>query len=364
VGRLITLTGPTAADVRDIMVEGESGLLAVCDRAGIRYRYVPSKRRIYFPDYGGRALMISADRPDRYRGVQSDTIWADELAAWRYADDAWTQLMLGMRIGTDPRAAATTTPRPSRFLKALIADASTVVTWGTTYQNLENLHQRFKEQVIKRYEGTNLGRQELEGELIEDVEGALWSYTTIEATRITDPQMITGLKRTMKRVAVAIDPATTSGPESDQTGIAAAGLGPDDHVYVYAGYGLNVTPDTWARSAIQLYLDLEADVITAESNQGGEMVRKVIKDTARAMGVDVNVRLVHAYRGKVIRAEPVSALWEQGRAHMLGTLKEMEDQLCVFPVAQDEYDDIVDALVHAVVAARGSGRRTGKMTGV
>lgn len=363
VAREITLTGPTAADVRDIMVEGESGLLAVCKRAGIRYRYVPSKRRIYFPDYGARALLVSADQPNRYRGVQSDTIWADEVAAWRYADDAWNQMMLGMRIGTDPRACATTTPRPTKFMKSLIAAIGTVITRGKTYDNHANLHERFKTAVIRRYEGTNLGRQELEGELIEDVEGALWSYTNLEATRITDVQMIGALKRTMKRLAVAIDPATTFGEKSDQTGIAAVGLGPDDHVYAYAGYGLQVSPDQWARSAIQLYLDLEADVITAESNQGGEMVRKIIRDKAKEMGVDVNIKLVHAYRGKVIRAEPVSALWEQGRAHILGNLKEMEDQMAVFPVAEDEYKDIVDALVHAVVAVRGSAPR-GQMRGV
>lgn len=204
--------------------------------------------------------------------------------------------------------------------------------------------------------GLSAFRREAQHE-VDEFEGGLWERKRINDTRISDTQMIAGLRRTMKRIAIGVDPATTHGEQSNKTGIAAAGLGADDHAYVFAGYGLRATPDVWARSAIQLYLDLEADLITAESNQGGEMVRKVILDTARTMGVTVRVRLVHAHRGKRIRAEPVSALWEQGRGHIIGLLPELEDQLVRFTGEPADEDDIVDALVHAVVAVRGSGPR-------
>jgi phage terminase large subunit-like protein len=349
----ITLAGPTSGDIHKVMLRGESGLLTILDREGIDYHYVQDKS-VSIPTYRAEIVLVSAEHPDRFRGLQHDTVWADEIAAWRYLAYAWSQLVFGARLpGGPPQIVATTTPRPLKALKAIIANTSTRMTTGTTYENFGNLDETFHE-LLEQYEGTNMGRQELMGQLIEDVEGALWQSSRIDETRIHNPVIAAYLRANMKRIVVAVDPATTYGPGADLTGIAAAGVSDSEHVYVFAGYGLRVSPDAWARSAIQLYLDLEADCITAESNQGGEMVRKTILDTAKEMGVDVAVHLEHAKVGKRIRAEPVSALWEQGRGHVVGQLPELEDQMSSFTgdPTLDEEDDIVDALVHAVTKAR------------
>src|SRR5690348_6377087 len=196
----LVIAGPTAADIRDIMIEGESGLLAVCDRAGVTATYMPTKRSVVFAG-GAKAILVSADEPKRFRGLQCDTFWADELASWRYPD-AWDQLQLGHRLGEDPRGIVTTTPRPIPIIKTLLTDPATVVTRGSTYENAANLAGRFIEQVARRYEGTTLGRQELYAEVLEDVEGALWHRALIDAARVK-PDDVPALEQ----VAVAVDPA-------------------------------------------------------------------------------------------------------------------------------------------------------------
>lgn len=342
--RRIVIAGPTAADIRDIMVEGESGLLAVCERAGVHAEYNPSKRRVTFAN-GATAVLVSADEPKRFRGLQCDTFWADELASWRYPE-AWDMLMLGHRLGDDPRGIVTTTPRPIPIVKDLIKDSATVVTRGSTYENRENLADRFMEQIIARYEGTTLGRQELYAEILEDVEGALWNRALIESGRVRDMPALA-------HIAVAIDPATTHGEKSDETGLSVAGRHGNSiasDIYVPYIAGGRWTPNEWANRALDLYERYEANEIVAESNQGGEMVKHTISTAAKDRGMRVpKIRLIHASRGKQVRAEPVVALYEQGRVHHVGVFASAEDQMCTFPVGTDN-DDQVDALVHAVTA--------------
>ena len=342
--RRIVIAGPTAADIRDIMIEGESGLLAVCERAGVIAEYNPSKRRITFAN-GATAVLVSADEPKRFRGLQCDTFWADELASWRYPD-AWDQLQLGHRLGSDPRGIVTTTPRPIPLIKDLLKDGNTVITRGNTYENKANLAERFIEQITRRYEGTTLGRQELYAEVLEDVEGALWNRALIDRSRVAHVDLVPE----MAQIAVAVDPATTHGEKSDETGLAVAGRGADGAFYVHHISGQRSTPNEWANKALDLYERYEANEIVAESNQGGEMVKLTIVNAARDRGMRIpRIRLIHASRGKQVRAEPVVALYEQSRVHHIGVFGAAEDQMCTFPVG-DDHDDQVDALVHAITA--------------
>lgn len=337
--RRIALVAPTAADARDVMVEGESGILAI-SRAGNRPDYEPSKRRLTWPN-GAVATLFSADEPQRLRGPQHDFAWCDELAAWRYPE-AWDMLMFGLRLGADPRAVVTTTPRPTKLIKALIADPKVVVTRGTTAENRDNLAPAFLDQIVRRYQGTRLGRQELEAEILEDVPGALWSRALIEAARIVEvPEL--------SRIVVAIDPAAGSGENSDETGIVVAGKDADGHGYVLADLSGRYTPTEWARTAIAAWRSHAADRIVAEVNNGGDMVEA----TVRMIDPNVPFTAVRAARGKVARAEPVAALYEQGRAHHLGTLPLLEDQMCGFAGDFDRAKagyspDRVDALVWAL----------------
>ena len=317
--RRIALVAPTAADARDVMVEGESGILAVSP-AGSRPIYEPSKRRLTWPN-GAIATTYSADEPERLRGPQHDCAWCDEMGAWRYPE-AWDMLMFGLRLGTDPRVMVTTTPRPTRLLRTLIADPTTVITRGSTYQNRANLAGAFLEQIVKKYEGTRLGRQELNAELLDDVPGALWTRALIEAAR---PPMGFVLPD-LVRVVVAIDPAASSGEDADETGIIVAGKDKEGRGYVLADLSGHYTPTEWARVAIAAYRAHGADRIVAEINNGGEMV----ENTIRVVDENVAYTGVHASRGKVVRAEPVSALYEQGRIRHMGAFTQLEDQMCEF----------------------------------
>jgi len=339
----VALVGATASDVRDVMVEGESGLLACCQRAGFGAEYNPSRRRIKFAN-GAVAYTYSADEPNRLRGPQHDGAWADEIAAWRYVD-AWDQLMFGLRLGTDPRVVATTTPRPIKLVRDLLsreASGAVAVTRGSTYDNRANLAEAFFEQIITRYEGTTLGRQELMGELVEDIDGALWNRSLIQHVAPDDvPEL--------RKIVVAIDPATTFGEGSDETGLCVAGIAHDGTVYVLDAMGVRVSPGEWARMALALYRQRQADRIVAESNQGGEMVRGTLVNALAPGELRPRIELIRASRGKTVRAEPVVALYEQGRVRHVGAFPKAEDQMCAFPVATD-HDDQVDALVHAITA--------------
>lgn len=336
----VALVGETAADVRDVMVEGESGLLAISSPR-FRPKYEPSKRRLTWPN-GAMATTYSADDPEQLRGPQHDAAWTDELAKWRYAQEAWDNLMLGLRLGERPQVVATTTPRPIKLIKALLADESVAVTRGATYDNLVNLAPTFRRKVVARYEGTRLGRQELYAELMEDVPGALWSQEMIEAARVTAAPTLT-------RVVVAIDPAVTSGENADETGIVVMGVDKDGQGYVLADLTCRASPEAWARRAIGAYDRYEADVIVAETNNGGELVRSVLTAAARTAERPMPAyKAVHASRGKRTRAEPVSLLYEGGKVHHVGMFPALEDQMRTFVPDQDDGSpDRVDALVWA-----------------
>lgn len=336
----IALVAETAPDARDVMVEGPAGLLACHDKA-FRPTYYPSKRSVEWPN-GAQAILFNAVEPDQLRGPQFDAAWCDELAKWRYAEQTWDQLQFGLRLGEHPRQIVTTTPRPIAVVRRLINDPDTVVTRGRTYDNAANLAAPFLKQVEERYGGTRLGRQELEGEVLDDMPGALWNREIIDNCRKPEHPVL-------DRIVVAVDPATTAGEESDETGIVAVGVARDadgyNRGYVIADRTMKGSPEEWARAAVQLYHELDADRIVAEKNQGGDMVASVL----RAADLNVPVTLVHASRGKVVRAEPISALYEQGRVHHIGRFDKLEDQMCLFSRDVERTPgnspDRVDALV-------------------
>ena len=317
--RRIALVAPTAADARDVMVEGELGILAISPDHE-RPLYEPSKRRLTWPN-GAIATTYSADEPERLRGPQHDAAWCDELGSWRFPE-AWDMLMFGLRLGIDPRVMVTTTPRPTRLIRSLVDDPKTAITRGTTYANRANLAGAFLDQIVKKYEGTRLGRQELNAELLDDVPGALWNRGLIEAAR---PPMGFVLPD-LVRVVVAIDPAASSGEDADETGIIVAGKDKDSRGYVLADLSGHYTPTEWARIVVSAYRAHGADRVVAEINNGGEMVEA----TLRVVDDNVAYTGVHATRGKVVRAEPVAALYEQGRIRHMGAFTQLEDQMCEF----------------------------------
>lgn len=332
----IALVAETAADARDVMVDGESGILA-CAPPWNRPRYEPSRRRLTWPN-GAIATTYSAEEPDQLRGPQHDTAWCDELAKWRYPE-AWDQLQFGLRLGSKPQCVVTTTPRPTPIIKALVVDPLTVVTRGSTYENQLNLAAPFIQQILKRYQGTRLGRQELNAEILDDAPGALWKRDQIERLRRNAPDRF-------KRIVVAIDPSVSRQAEGAETGIVAVGLGHDDHGYVLADNSLvQPSPEQWGSEAVKLYRLLQANLIVAEVNNGGDLV----ESNLRTIDPNVPVEQVRASRGKDVRAEPVASLYEQGRVHHVGSLPLLEDQMCQWEPGVSAWSpNRVDALVWAV----------------
>ena len=338
----VNLIGATADDARDVMVLGESGILAVCP-PWERPEYRVSQRKLIWPN-GAESLIFTADEPDRLRGKQSTKLWCDELAAWRYAD-SWDQSKFGLRLGTKPQAVITTTPRPTALVKEIIADAHTVVTRGNTLENRANLAAPFIDAIIQKYEGTRLGRQEIDGEILEDNPGALFKRSDIDRNRVVAAP-------DLRRIVIAIDPAAKSVVGSDDTGIVVAGVA--DVAGVNHGFILDdktmtlAKPEEWASQAVALYKTWKADRIVAEGNNGGEMIESVI----RSKDGNVPVTIVTATRGKEIRAEPVSALYEQGRIHHVGNFARLEDELCEWD-PQDKTaasPNRLDAMVWAITA--------------
>ena len=326
-----------------------SGLLAV-HRAHERPGWTPSRRRLEWPN-GTVAHVFSAEDPDSLRGPQFAAAWSDELAKWRYADQAWDMLQFGLRLGDAPRQMVTTTPRPIPLLKRLIADAGNdaepiVLARLTTQENRSNLAPSFLKAIVGRYRGTRLGRQELDAELIEDRPDALFRRSTIEQCRVQAAP-------DLARIVVAVDPPAGSRRGGAACGIVAVGTGSaadtDSHsLYVLADSTVSgAKPVAWAHRAIALYHRLAADRLIAEANQGGDMVAAVLRE----VDPGVPVRLVHARRGKWLRAEPVAALYEQGRVHHVGALPELEDEMCDFGLtglSGGRSPDRLDALVWAI----------------
>lgn len=346
----IAIVGRTAADVRDVMVEGESGILA-CSSPKFKPKYEPSKRRLTWPN-GARGTTYSADEPDMLRGPQHTKGWGDEVATWKYTE-SHDNLMFGLRLGASPQVVYTTTPRPTKFIKKLITEKTTHTTRGTTYENLLNLSPVFRDQVIGKYEGTRLGRQELEAALLDDNERALWKREAmIEALRVTKTP-------DLKRIVVGVDPSVNDGTEVDnkdlaECGIIVGGLGMDGHGYLLDDKSLMGSPMQWAREAVTAYHSRKADRIVAETNNGGKLVETVI----RVIDKSVAYKDVHAARGKLTRAEPVSSLAEQGKLHHAGVFSDLEDQMCNWEpgdLSPDRLDAYVWTFTELMVEKKAGG---------
>ena len=333
----IGLIAETAADARDVMVAEIMRIFPKADRP----TYKSSKRLIEFQN-GAQAFTYNATEPDQLRGPQHDFLWHDELAKWRYARETWDQAQFGLRLGTHPRQIVTTTPRPIELVKAIIAgqEGKVHVTRGSTMDNRANLAASFLSRIQQRYAGTRLGRQELEAEILGDLPGALWSMSSLDAYRLQCQPDNLG------RIVVAVDPAVTATEDSDQHGIIVAGITDDQRGVVLEDASLSGSPMEWARRAVSLYRSYGADGIVVEVNQGGDMVAH----TLRTADPNVNIIEVRASRGKHVRAEPISALYEQGRVSHVGAFPELESQMTQMTTAGYEGDgspDRVDALVWA-----------------
>lgn len=345
------IIAPTYSDARDTCAEGESGIINILRRYHVLKNYNRSNGEIELIN-NSRIKLFSADEPDRFRGPQHHGAWCDELAAYRY-EDAWHQLQFGLRLGDKPRIIVTTTPRPTPLIRTLATrtDGSVAITRGSTFDNAKNLAPSALLELQTRYHGTRLGRQELHGEILEDIEGALWNRSWIEDTRITREQL-----PPLYRIVVAIDPAVTSTEHSDETGIVVAGASSNGHYYVLEDATLRATPDAWAKRAVQAFKDWKADRIVAEVNNGGDMVVMVIQQVDR----NAPVTKVHATRGKQMRAEPISALYEQNRVHHVGSFPKLEDEMVTWTPDNKESPDRLDALVWALTELKdGSVSLTG-----
>lgn len=332
----IALIGQTKADVRDTMIElGESSILNICPPHE-RPKFIPSKRRLQFPN-GAVATVFSGDEPDQLRGPQHDTVWIDELAKFKYPQKTWDNMLFGLRVGKSPQVFVSTTPRPLPIIRQLVNDPLNVIIRGTTYDNRDNLSPMFVANVLKKYEGTRIGRQELQGELLLDTPGALWTLALIEKHRVSKAP------EGLKRIVVPIDPEATSTEGSSETGLVPVGTGSDGHYYVLHDFSLRGKPNVWGAKAILAYHDLQADLVIGEVNNGGEMIEAVIKN----LDATVNYKAVRASRGKLTRAEPISALYEQGKVHHVGAFPELEDQMCTY-VPGEKSPDRMDSLVWGI----------------
>jgi phage terminase large subunit-like protein len=297
---------------------------------------------------GSRIKLFSADEPERLRGPQHHRVWCDELGAWPNRD-AFDQMWFGLRLGESPRVVITTTPRNTDVIRHLFKrrDRDVLLTHGRTSDNVEHLSPHVLNQLTERYAGTRLGRQELDAELLEDTEGAFWNRAQIDQYRVQNAPEL-------QRVIIAIDPAMSSGEDSDETGIIAAGRGTDGLLYVLADWSGRFTPDQWAKRAVMLYEEMRAQMIVAEVNAGGDLVERVLRQVAP----QILFKPVRALRGKAERALPVAALYEQGRVRHVGALSQLEDQMCAFTneVNAARSPDRVDALVWALSELSETGR--------
>jgi phage terminase large subunit-like protein len=344
-GADVAVIAPTFRDVKKTCVEGSTGVLCAL-QPGELVAYNKSALEVHVR--GGATIFgYSADQPERLRGSNLSAAWCDEIGSWRYPATWYEALIPALRIGVHPRVVVTTTPRVVPLIRDLTGrdDGSVHVTTGSTWENAANLSPAALAELKRRYHGTRLGRQELEGELLEDVEGALWQRADIEATRVA-PEDVPELAR----VVVAVDPAVTSGEDADETGIVVAGEGRDQHGYVLADLTMRGTPDQCMKAAVAAYYRYQADCVVAEVNNGGDFIQSLL----RTVDPRVPYRAVRASRGKRVRAEPVSALYEQRRVHHAGFFPELEDQLCTWvPDSPLGSPDRADALVWAVTELRG-----------
>jgi phage terminase large subunit-like protein len=338
----VNLIGPTADDVRDVMVQGDSGILNCC-RKDERPRYLASAARLEWPN-GAMSFLFSAEEPDRLRGKQHMKLWCDELAAWR-RPDAFDQAMFGLRLGDKPQMVVTTTPRPTRIIKQLAADKDTIVTRGSTFENRGHLARAFLERIARRYEGRVIGRQELLAEIVEETPGALWTRALIERQRIVSE----AAPREFAEVVVAVDPPARTGSRADECGLVVAAKASDGRLYVLADLtSQGDSPAAWAARVGAAYRGFRANRVVAEINNGGDMVAEVLRQAEPHLPV----RSVTATRGKFLRAEPVAAAYERGLVFHAGVFPQLEDQLCAltpdFNRRAGSSPDRADALVWAI----------------
>ena len=337
----IAVVVPTFGDLRRVAFGGVSGILAnippelLLEGRGQGYNAANQEIRLF---NGTKIMGFSATEPNRLRGPQFHRAWCDELAAWQYPD-TFDQLMFGLRLGANPRCVITTTPKPTAQIKNLLKRDKILITRGNTFENAANLAPAALSQLEEKYGNTRLGRQELYAEVLDDYEGALWSYSMIEATRITPQEA-----PEMQRIVVAIDPAVTNNENSDETGMVVAGQGVDSRYYVFEDVSGKMTPDGWGRLAVDMYYKYQADRIVAEVNNGGDLVERLI----RTIDNNVPYTPVNAARGKIIRAEPVAALYEQKKVSHVGLFSDLEEQMCSYTGVSKKSPDRLDALVWAI----------------
>ncbi|GGC23042.1 large terminase [Novosphingobium marinum] len=346
-GSRIAIIAPTFADARDTCVEGESGLLAVLPKVCVDHWNRSHGELVLWNET--RYKLFSATEPERLRGPQHHRAWGDEVGAWP-DPSAWDQMLFGLRLGRHPQVVATTTPRPTPLIRKIVRTPGAMVTRGSTFDNSANLPEGTLAHLKDRYEGTRLGRQELYAELLEDVPGALWTAEMIDAQRLrAAPEL--------RRVVVAVDPSGTKGDgQGDDIGIVVAGKGTDDRFYVLEDASCQLSPDGWARRVAGAFERWQGDRVVAERNFGGAMVEAVLRTAAK----NLPVRMVTASRGKIARAEPVAALYEQGKVSHCGEFTALEDQLCAMTgggYVGEGSPDRADALVWALSDLSGSKYR-------
>ena len=336
------IAAPTFTDARDTCAEGESGIVNILKDYGMLRDYNRSNGEIFLTNKS-RIKLFSGEEPDRFRGPQFHGGWFDELAAFKYPE-AWDQYQFGLRLGKHPQTIVTTTPRPTKLIKELMKRDTVHIVRGSTFDNAKNLAPSALAELRLRYENTRLGRQELYGEILDTVEGALWTREVIENSRVTEaPSLI--------RIVVGVDPAVTSSADSDMTGIVVAGLDNTGNYYVLDDKSLRATPDAWARVAVEAYHKYNADRIVAETNNGGDMIILLMQQVDR----NVATKKVTATRGKQLRAEPISSLYEQGRVHHVGYLGFLEEQMCEWTPESKDSPDRLDALVWALTELNTGG---------
>lgn len=348
----IACVAPTKGDVRRVMVEGDSGLLNMCWKGDKTYKGKAMGYPVWQPtnntmtwENGAVATFFSAEDADRLRGPQFHSAWCDEVSSWRNQQDVWDMLQFCMRLGRHPRVMVTTTPKPTKLMRKLLKSPTSHITGGSTFDNAANLADTFLQAVTETYEGTRLGRQELYAEMLEEAEGALWNTDILDAALDETIEDRVEFAKTLQRVVVSIDPAITHNEESDLTGIIVAGVDINGKGYILEDHTDRYTPQQWAAKAISLYHKFSADRIVAEKNQGGEMVRSTLTSEDET----VPIRLVHASRGKFARAEPVSALYEQGKVKHAKGLDELEVQMRTWePLGSVGSPDRLDAMVWAI----------------
>ena len=333
----IALIGNTVEDVINVMIEGPSGILNISPTKE-RPKFISSKRLLIWPN-GAKAYVFSSHAYDKLRGPQFDAAWVDELAKFKYPDATMEQLNFALRLGNEPRIIITTTPKPIQIIKDLVAETTTIITRGNTYDNAKNLSPAFLDYIKGKYENTRIGMQEIHGEIVNDLDGALWTHGQLDKLRVERAPELA-------RIVVAIDPATTSNDTSDETGIVIAGIGFDRRIYIMEDISIRAPPSEWAKRAVNSYKRVKADRVVAEINKGGDLVERMV----RSYDETVSFKAVRATRSKVTRAEPVAALYEQGKiSHVGRDLKELEHQMCSYiPGVTSKSPDRIDAMVWAV----------------